>query len=72
MGLPVAVALARFALKVERELGVSVSIGLSYCKFLAKFASDLDKPRGFSVIARREAMPLLAPLSIGTAWVRRS
>src|SRR5580704_11054040 len=41
LGMPVAMALARFALKVEREIGVTVSIGLSYCKFLAKFASDL-------------------------------
>jgi DNA polymerase-4 len=68
LGMPVAMALARFALKVEREIGVTVSIGLSYCKFLAKFASDLDKPRGFSSIAREEAIALLAPLSIGRLW----
>ena len=68
LGLAVAPALARFALKVEREIGVTVSIGLSYCKFLAKFASDLDKPRGFSVIAQNEAVALLAPLSVGRLW----
>jgi DNA polymerase IV len=68
LGLPVAIALARFALKVEHDVGVTVSIGLSYCKFLAKFASDLDKPRGFSSIARGEAMALLAPLSVGRLW----
>ncbi len=68
LGMPVAPALARFALTVEREIGVTVSIGLSYCKFLAKFASDLDKPRGFSVIARGEAMALLAPLGVSRLW----
>ncbi|MDE3174887.1 MAG: DNA polymerase IV [Pseudomonadota bacterium] len=68
LGLAIAPALARFALKVEREIGVTVSIGLSYCKFLAKFASDLDKPRGFSVIAEGEAVGLLAPLSVGRLW----
>ena len=43
-------SLARFAARVESEIGITVSIGLSYCKFLAKVASDLDKPRGFSLI----------------------
>jgi DNA polymerase IV len=68
LGEPLALALARFARGVEREVGVTVSIGLSYCKFLAKFASDLDKPKGFSVIARSEAVALLAPLSVGRLW----
>ncbi len=68
LGLPAAAALARFAAGVEREIGVTVSVGLSYCKFLAKFASDLDKPRGFSVVGRGEAQALLAPLSVGRLW----
>ena len=68
LGEPAALALARFAASVEREVGVTVSIGLSYCKFLAKFASDLDKPRGFSVISREAALGLLAPLSVGRLW----
>ena len=68
LGEPVARALARFALGVEREVGVTVSVGLSYCKFLAKFASDLDKPRGFCVITREAALGLLAPLSVGRLW----
>ena len=53
---PSAVALARIAQRVEREIGITVSIGLSCNKFLAKLASELDKPRGFSVIgaARRK------------------
>jgi DNA polymerase-4 len=63
-----ALALARFAREVEREIGVTVSVGLSYCKFLAKLASDLDKPRGFSVIGRAEARGVLAPMGVGRLW----
>lgn len=54
-------ALARFAAEVERTLCITVSIGLSCNKFLAKVASDLDKPRGFAVLAQREAAAFLAP-----------
>ena len=67
-GAPAALALARFAREIEREIGVSVSIGLSYCKFLAKLASDLDKPRGFSAIGRAEARAVLAPMSVARLW----
>ena len=52
--------LARFARRVEDELGITVSIGLAPNKFLAKIASDLEKPRGFSVIGRAEAETFLA------------
>jgi len=55
-GMPPALVLARFAQTVEKELGITVSAGLSYCKFLAKVASDLNKPRGFSVIGAQEAV----------------
>jgi len=54
-------ALAGFAAEVERALGITVSIGLSCNKFLAKIASDLDKPRGFAVIGGDEAAAFLAP-----------
>jgi len=60
--------LARLARRVEGEIGVTVSIGLSYNKFLAKVASDLDKPRGFSVIGRAEARDFLAPRPVGLIW----
>src|SRR5580692_3707751 len=59
-GMSAAATLARFAKSVESQVGVTVSIGLSYCKFLAKFASDLDKPRGFSIVPREKALALLA------------
>jgi len=67
-GEPAAIALGRFAARVERDLGISVSIGLSYCKFLAKIASDLDKPRGFAVIGRSEALSFLAARPVTTIW----
>lgn len=63
-----ALTLARFAARIEREVGVTVSVGLSDCKFLAKLASDLDKPRGFSVIGRADAVARLAPMPIGRIW----
>jgi DNA polymerase IV len=59
--LSAAKVLARFAAQVERELGITVSIGLSANKFLAKIASDLDKPRGFAVLGGAEAAAFLAP-----------
>lgn len=61
---PAALSLARIAQRVEHEIGITVSIGLSCNKFLAKLASELDKPRGFSVIGAGEAKAFLAPLSI--------
>ena len=72
-----AVALSRLAQRVREEVGVTVSIGLSYNKFLAKLASDLDKPDGFSVIGRRDAGAFLAGLGVdrlhgvGRATARR-
>ncbi|MDP7650560.1 MAG: DNA polymerase IV, partial [Rhodospirillales bacterium] len=61
---PAACSAAKIAKRVEEEVGITVSIGLSYNKFLAKLASDLDKPGGFSVIGRAEAKSFLAPLSV--------
>jgi DNA polymerase-4 len=63
-----ALTLARFARRVEQEVGITVSIGLSHNKFLAKIASDLDKPRGFSVIGRAETADFLAPRPVTTIW----
>jgi DNA polymerase-4 len=52
--------LSKLARDVESELGITLSIGLSHNKFLAKTASDLDKPRGFAVIGRAETLAFLA------------
>ena len=67
-GMSAAETLAKFAHRIELEIGVTVSVGLSYCKFLSKLASDMDKPRGFAVIGRQEAMERLAPLGVGRLW----
>lgn len=63
---PPALVLARFAQAIENEVGVRISVGLSHNKFLAKIASDLDKPRGFAVIGAAETMSFLAsrPISL--------
>jgi DNA polymerase-4 len=61
---PAAEALATIARRIESEIAITVSIGLSCNKFLAKLASELKKPRGFSVIGRAEAKGFLAPLSV--------
>jgi DNA polymerase-4 len=60
-GMSPAKALAHFAADVEKHLKITVSIGLSCNKFLAKVASDLDKPRGFAVLGAAEAPAFLAP-----------
>ena len=56
--------LVRLATKIHNELGITVSIGLSYNKFLAKVASDLNKPNGFSIIGKKEAKTFLSERSI--------
>jgi len=74
---PPAVVLARFALAVEREVGVTVSIGLAPNRLLAKLAAERDKPRGFAVLSSAEgrawlaAQPVTALPGIGPAFARR-
>lgn len=67
-GESAAKALARMVLEIERVIGVTASIGLSYNKFLAKTASDLDKPRGFAVIGRADAGKFLAEKPVGMIY----
>jgi DNA polymerase-4 len=64
-GMAPAKTMAALAKRIEQNLGITVSIGLSYNKFLAKLASDLEKPRGFAVIGRAEARDFLRGRSIG-------
>ncbi len=65
---PAAIVLARFAKRVEEEIGITISVGLSYCKYLAKVASDLEKPRGFSVIGEAEALDFLRNKPVSMIW----
>jgi len=67
-GASPAVMLARLTRRMEDELGLTGSIGLSHNKFLAKIASDLDKPRGFSVIGRAETQAFLAARPVRIIW----
>lgn len=67
-GAPPAVLLARLTKRMEDELGLTGSIGLSHNKFLAKIASDLDKPRGFSVIGKAETEAFLRPRPVRIIW----
>ena len=64
-GMAPAKTMARLALEIERSLGITVSIGLSGNKFLAKLASELDKPRGFAVIGMAEARSFLRDKPVG-------
>ncbi len=67
-GAGAAETLIRFARRVEGEIGVTVSVGLSDCKFLAKLSSELDKPRGFASLRREAAKAWLARQSVGRLW----
>ena len=67
-GHPPAVMLARLVKRMREELGLTGSIGLSHNKFLAKIASDLDKPRGFSVIGAAETAEFLRDKPVRLIW----
>jgi DNA polymerase IV len=67
-GAAPAVMLAGLVRDMQDQLGLTGSIGLSHNKFLAKIASDLDKPRGFSVIGHAETDDFLAPKSVKIIW----
>jgi DNA polymerase IV len=67
-GAPPAVMLARLVKRMRDELGLTGSIGLSHNKFLAKLASDLDKPRGFSVIGKAETATFLQDKPVRLIW----
>jgi DNA polymerase-4 len=64
-GMIPAKVLARFAREIEQTIGITVSVGLSCNKFLAKVASDLDKPRGFATLDQDDARIMLADKPVG-------
>ena len=67
-GAPPAVMLARLVKRMKVEIGLTGSIGLSHNKFLAKVASDLEKPRGFSIIGKAETTSFLRPKPVRLIW----
>lgn len=67
-GAPPAILMARLIRDMQTQLGISGSVGLSHNKFLAKIASDLDKPRGFSLIGRAETEGFLRPKPVRIIW----
>ena len=67
-GCSPAILLSKTAKRIENEIGITVSVGLSYNKFLAKLASDLDKPNGFSMIGAAEAKEFLAKQPVSKIW----
>lgn len=67
-GEPPVVQMARLVQRMENELGISGSVGLSHNKFLAKIASDLDKPKGMSLIGKAETVDFLTKQPVGIIW----
>ncbi|MGB1426341.1 MAG: DNA polymerase IV, partial [Paracoccaceae bacterium] len=67
-GAPPAVMLAKLVARMQSELGVTGSIGLSHNKFLAKIASDLNKPKGFSVIGQADTADFLRDKPVRLIW----
>ena len=67
-GAAPAVMLAGLVRRMKTELGLTGSIGLSHNKFLAKVASDLDKPHGFSIIGEAETMDFLRDRPVRLIW----
>ncbi len=63
-----ALSLGKLSKAIEEKIGITASVGLSYNKYLAKVASDLEKPRGFSVLGQSEAKTFLAQKPVGFIW----
>lgn len=53
---------------IEKELKLTASIGISINKFVAKLASDIEKPNGLTIIKEKEIIDFLRPLPIDNIW----
>ncbi len=67
-GMSPARALARLIKRIETEVGITASVGLAHTKYLAKLASDMDKPRGFFVLGPDECVEFLREKPVGFIW----
>lgn len=67
-GMSPALTLAHLIQRITEKVGITASVGLSHNKFLAKLASDLEKPRGFSVLGKAETHSFLAAKPVGFIW----
>ncbi len=60
--------LAGLVEEIKERHGITVSVGLSHNKFLAKLSSGLNKPHGFTVIGRAETVTFLAGQPVSRIW----
>ncbi len=54
--------------RVKSEVGLNISVGISYNKFLAKLATELGKPDGLKIITHSDTMAVLTPLPVSYLW----
>lgn len=58
----------RIKQEIKIELGLIASVGVGVNKFIAKIASDLDKPDGFVVVPPEQTQAFLDPLPVSRLW----